>query len=70
MRRSITGPLIMLFIGGLFLWRNFHPEVPVFDLLSQYWPFLLDLLGPHAARSKALSTAASGARDSAAAKWC
>lgn len=45
MRRSITGPLIMLLIGGLFLWRNFHPEVPVFDLLSQYWPFLLILWG-------------------------
>ena len=41
MRRSIAGPLIMLLIGGLFLWRNFHPEVPVFDLLAQYWPFLL-----------------------------
>jgi len=41
MRRSITGPLILLLIGGLFLWRNLHPEVPVFDLLAQYWPFVL-----------------------------
>lgn len=45
MRRSITGPLIVLLIGCLFLWRNFHPEVPVFDLLAQYWPFLLILWG-------------------------
>lgn len=45
MRRSITGPLIMLLIGGLFLWRNLHPEVPVFDLLAQYWPFLLIVWG-------------------------
>jgi DUF4097 and DUF4098 domain-containing protein YvlB len=45
MRRSITGPLILLLIGGLFLWRNFHPEVPVFDLIAQYWPFLLILWG-------------------------
>jgi len=45
MRRSIAGPLIMLLIGGLFLWRNFHPAVPVFDLLSQYWPFLLIIWG-------------------------
>lgn len=45
MRRSITGPLILLLVGGLFLWRNFHPEVPVFDLVSQYWPFLLILWG-------------------------
>jgi hypothetical protein len=40
-RRSIAGPLILLVIGGLFLWNNLHPELPVFDLLSQYWPFLL-----------------------------
>jgi DUF4097 and DUF4098 domain-containing protein YvlB len=40
-RRSITGPLMLLLVGGLFLWRNLHPETPVFDLLAQYWPFLL-----------------------------
>jgi hypothetical protein len=40
-RRSITGPLLLLLIGGLFLWRNLHPETAVFDLLAQYWPFLL-----------------------------
>lgn len=45
MRRSITGPIILLLIGGLFLWRNFNPGVPVFDLLSQYWPFVLILWG-------------------------
>jgi len=39
--RSLTGPLLLLVIGGLFLWRNLHPETPVFDLLAQYWPFLL-----------------------------
>lgn len=40
-RRSITGPLLLLAIGGLFLWRNLHPEAPVFDLVAQYWPFAL-----------------------------
>jgi hypothetical protein len=40
-RRSISGPLILLLIGCLFLWRNLHPELPLFDLLAQYWPFLL-----------------------------
>src|SRR5690348_5888434 len=44
-RRSVTGPLLLLLIGGLFLWRNLHPETPVFDLLSMYWPFLLILWG-------------------------
>ena len=41
MRRSISGPLLLLAIGGLFLWRNLHPEAPIFDVLAQYWPFVL-----------------------------
>ena len=39
--RSLTGPLVLLIVGGLFLWRNLHPETPVFELMAQYWPFLL-----------------------------
>ena len=41
MRRSLSGPLLLLGIGCLFLWRNLHPETPVFDFLAQYWPFVL-----------------------------
>ncbi len=41
MRRSFSGPLLLLGIGALFLWRNLHPEAPVFDILAQYWPFIL-----------------------------
>jgi hypothetical protein len=40
-RRSMTGPLLLLLIGGLFLWRNLHPEAPIFDLVAQYWPLVL-----------------------------
>ena len=40
-RRSLTGPLMLLLIGGLFLWHNLHPEAPLFDLAAQYWPFIL-----------------------------
>ena len=40
-RRSLTGPLLLLLVGGVFLWRNLHPETPIFDLLSLYWPFVL-----------------------------
>ena len=40
-RRSLTGPLMLLLIGGLFLWRNLHPETPIFQLMGLYWPFLL-----------------------------
>ena len=39
--RSLSGPLLLVIIGGLFLWRNLHPEFQVFDLIAQYWPFLL-----------------------------
>jgi DUF4097 and DUF4098 domain-containing protein YvlB len=45
MRRSIAGPVVMLIIGGLFLYNNFHPEASVFQLLATYWPFLLILWG-------------------------
>lgn len=41
MRRSVTGPMILLLIGCLFLWHNMRPEVPIFEVMAQYWPFLL-----------------------------
>ena len=40
-RRSLTGPLLLLIVGGLFLWRNLHPESDIFSLVALYWPFLL-----------------------------
>ena len=40
-RRSLAAPLILVALGGLFLWRNVHPEAPIFDLIATYWPFLL-----------------------------
>jgi len=43
--RSLTGPLILVIIGGLFLWRNFHPEAPIYEIFALYWPFLLILWG-------------------------
>jgi DUF4097 and DUF4098 domain-containing protein YvlB len=39
--RSLTAPLLLVIIGGLFLWRNMHPEAPIFDLVATWWPFLL-----------------------------
>src|SRR5262245_52515213 len=40
-RHSFAGPLLLIILGGLFLWRNVHPEMPVFDVVAQYWPFAL-----------------------------
>jgi|SoiMethySBSTD1v2_1073268.scaffolds.fasta_scaffold95677_3 DUF4097 and DUF4098 domain-containing protein YvlB len=44
-RRSVTGPLMLLLIGSLFLWRNLHPEWPIFDTLARFWPFILIIWG-------------------------
>jgi DUF4097 and DUF4098 domain-containing protein YvlB len=43
--RSIAGPLFLIAIGLLFLFRNLWPAIPFFDLFSRYWPFLLILWG-------------------------
>lgn len=45
MRRSITGPVIVVTIGVLFLLRNLRPDLPAFSLIGSYWPFLLIAAG-------------------------
>ena len=40
-RGSVIGPLILIGIGALFLLRNLWPEIPMADIISRYWPFLL-----------------------------
>ena len=40
-RRSLTGPILLILVGGFFLVYNLRPQIPVFDLFSTYWPFLL-----------------------------
>jgi DUF4097 and DUF4098 domain-containing protein YvlB len=40
-RGSVIGPLILIGIGALFLLRNLWPEIPLVDIISRYWPFLL-----------------------------
>src|SRR5689334_20936631 len=39
--RSLAGPLILIGMGALFLWNNVRPEIPVWNLVAQYWPFFL-----------------------------
>ena len=45
MRRSISGPLVLIGIGVLFFLNNFYPEMFSWGSLAQYWPFLLIGLG-------------------------
>jgi DUF4097 and DUF4098 domain-containing protein YvlB len=40
-RGSVIGPLILIAIGALFLTRSLWPEIPLWDLLATWWPFLL-----------------------------
>jgi DUF4097 and DUF4098 domain-containing protein YvlB len=39
--RSITGPLILVTIGVLFLLNNVRPDFLSFSMIADYWPFLL-----------------------------
>ena len=73
-RRSITGPLILILIGVLFLTRNLWQEIPLFELSGPLLAVHSDRLGRAAAgrsadrgdaRSKPLPSAAFRA-----AKWC
>jgi len=43
--RSITGPLILVVIGIVFLLNNLGHELPLWSLFADYWPVLLILLG-------------------------
>jgi DUF4097 and DUF4098 domain-containing protein YvlB len=40
-RSSIIAPLLLILIGATFLMRNVWPDIPLGDLVSRYWPFLL-----------------------------
>ena len=42
--RSITGPLILVTIGVVFLLNNMGHDIP-WSYLADYWPFLLIGLG-------------------------
>lgn len=41
MRRSISGPLIVIGIGVLFFFNNFYPDIFTVRTLIRCWPFLL-----------------------------
>lgn len=40
-RGSVIGPLILIGLGVLFLFRNLWPEIPLVEVISRFWPFLL-----------------------------
>ena len=44
-RGSVTGPLVIILIGVLFLIHAFSPQFHIVDLLVLYWPWLLIVWG-------------------------
>ncbi len=40
-RGSVIGPLILIGLGLLFLFRNLWPDIPLVEMISRFWPFLL-----------------------------
>jgi DUF4097 and DUF4098 domain-containing protein YvlB len=40
-RGSLIGPVILILIGVIFLVNNMMPELPVWQFVADYWPFLL-----------------------------
>lgn len=44
-QRSITGPVIVILIGLLFLLNNLRPDLIQFSRVVDYWPFLLIAAG-------------------------
>jgi DUF4097 and DUF4098 domain-containing protein YvlB len=44
-RRSLTGPIILIFIGMVFLLRNLGVHLPVWHFFGRFWPLLIILWG-------------------------
>jgi len=44
-RSSLVGPLILLLVGTVFLVSNLRPELSVWRLFAEYYPYLLILWG-------------------------
>jgi DUF4097 and DUF4098 domain-containing protein YvlB len=44
-RGSITGPLVLITVGAIFLVHAISPDFQLADMLARYWPYLLILWG-------------------------
>ena len=40
-RGSLVAPFLLILIGVVFLIKNIRPDIPIFDTVFTYWPFLL-----------------------------
>lgn len=44
-RHSLVGPFMLILVGAIFLINNIQPDLNLFSLFADYWPFLLIGLG-------------------------
>jgi hypothetical protein len=44
-RVSLFGPIILIAIGGIFLYANWHPEFDAWPFFRDYWPLILIFVG-------------------------
>ena len=62
--RSLVGPFVLIALGAAFLLNNVRPDLNLFSIIADYWPFLLIGIGvlrllevlAYAAASKPLTT--------------
>lgn len=43
--RALVFPLVLIIVGGLFLYANWRPEIDPWRILATYWPLILIFLG-------------------------
>jgi len=43
--RSLVFPVILILVGGIFLYRNWHPAFTPWPVLKTYWPLILVFVG-------------------------
>ena len=44
-RNSLVVPILLITLGALFLFRNWHPGFEIGHVLRTYWPLLLIAVG-------------------------
>ena len=45
MRGSFVTPLILVGLGALLLWNNIRPDISIWSLIAEFWPYLLIVWG-------------------------
>lgn len=44
-RQGLAGPVVLILIGGFFLLRKWVDIPPIWDLVTDWWPLILIVIG-------------------------